>query len=304
VAGGRVRNVAIGAAVCVAAAVVWMATPGDPIGPIAQGTALTGRVVTFYVLSALLFVLIAWRLMAIHRGARALSIASLAIAIAAVIAGRAAVSISAGDVLVGAGHVCEQQGRGDCAVALYAEAARHDPSDERAFTRLARVRIEEADSPAGASRRDALLQDASDLLGRAFAADPFEYHNARNRGSLERRWAQRLPLADRARHLEEAERWYAAATTLAPSASDLWAEWANLKLERRLPDEALPRLERAAALGGGAEVAALCDLLLRMIGIDIARSGGLAQAAVMLRERGYPLLAALYATRATETGDK
>jgi tetratricopeptide (TPR) repeat protein len=220
---------------------------------------------------------VAWRLTAIHGGRRALSIESLAVAMAAVIAGRAAVSTSIGDVLVGSGLVCEQHRRVDCAVALYTEAGRRDRSDQRTFTRLARVRIEEADSAAGASRRDELFQDAADQLKRAFSADPFAYHHARNRGSLERRWAQRLPPLDRARHLEEAERWYAAATALAPSSPALWAEWANLKLERRLPDDALPRLERSAALGGGDEVSTLCDFLLRVIGIDVVRSDGLAR---------------------------
>jgi tetratricopeptide (TPR) repeat protein len=299
VVGIRVRTMAISAAVCVAVGLVWLAAPGESPGPTEQGMALANRVVLFYALSAVCFVLVAWRLTASHSGRRALSIESLAVAMAGVIAGRTAVSTSTGDVLVGSGLVCEHYRRVDCAVALYTEAGRRDPSDERAFTRLVRVRIEEAESAAAAGRRDELFQDAADQLRRAFSADPFDYHHARNRGSLERRWAQRLPPPDRARHLEEAERWYAAATALAPSAADLWAEWANLKLERRLPDEALPRLERSAALGGGAEVSTLCDLLLRVIGIDVARTGGLAQAAVTLRERGYPLLAERYDTRAS-----
>jgi hypothetical protein len=252
-------------------------------------------------LSAASFVLVTWRLTPLPLRRRVLLLESVGIVIAAAVAGPAAIHRSETDVLIGSAGVCERKGDVDCAVALYTEVGRRDGSDERAFTRLARVLADAANSPAGANRRDELFRNAADQLARAWSTDPFDYHHARNRGSVERMWARSLPPPGRAPHLEEADRWYAAAVALAPSSPTLWAEWANLKLERRRPDEALPLLEQSAALGVTNETSVLCDVLLRATGIDIERPGGFAQAAATLQERSYPRLAELYAKRAAAT---
>ena len=70
-------------------------------------------------------------------------------------------------------------------------------------------------------------------------------------------------------------------------------------MERNRFDEALPLLEQSAALGVTNETSVLCDVLLRVTGIDVEVPGGPALATAALRERNAPWLAALYATRTT-----
>jgi hypothetical protein len=146
--------------------------------------------------------------------------------------------------------------------------------------------------------REALFRQGADELTRASAINPFDYHYPRNRGALERTWAARLSSpGEQAPHLEEADRAYAAAAALAPAARLLWAEWANLKLERDRADEALPLLEHAAELGAVREVAILGDLYLGTIGIDVQSPGGMARAAGEFGARGFPHLADAYRRR-------
>ena len=57
--------------------------------------------------------------------------------------------------------------------------------------------------------------------------------------------------------------------------------------QRRLTAGRLARLALAVVIG-----------IVLGLGIDVARSGGLTQAAVTLRQRGYPLLAERYTSRA------
>jgi tetratricopeptide (TPR) repeat protein len=219
------------------------------------------------------------------------------VVLVSVLAARAAVAVSTADVRLGVARSCEQQRDLSCAVSLYT-ASRGDHSDTRPSIRLAALLAGEAET-AGVERRDQLFRQAAAALTRAWSDDPFDYDHARNRGALERRWARRLPPGDRAPHLAEADRWYASAAGLAPAAPLLWEEWANLALERRRPDEALPRLERALALGLKTnEASTLADAWLRTTGIAADERQGFAEAVEEFRRRGYPKLAGLYAARA------
>lgn len=295
----RIRTAIGCAAIGLMVAVVWSGAPDVATGPVAHAFSLAGRMPVFAMIAATFFVLATWRLTPLPVQRRLLLLESMAILMAAAFAGPAAVHRSETDVLLGSAGECERKGDIDCAIALYADIGRRDVSDDRAFMRFGRLLADAADAPAGANQRDELFRRAADQLARAWSADPFEYHHARNRGSVERMWARSLPQAGRAPHLEEADRWYAAAAELAPSAATLLAEWANLKMERNRFDEALPLLEQSAALGVTNETSVLCDVLLRVTGIDVEVPGGLALATAALRERNAPWLAALYATRTT-----
>lgn len=297
--GGGMPTLAVSAAVGLATTLAWSALRGTANGAIMQGLELAGRVDGLYLAAAACFATLVWQLAARRS---VWSIAWVGVVAAALVAGRTAITVSAADVLVGAAHVCEEHGDLDCAVAEYAEAARRDPHDERAFARSARVLVRQAELQTGEAPRDALFEQAVEQLARAWAVDPFDYHNARNRGGLERGWARLVSPAGRERHLEEADRAYGSASGLAPSARTLWAEWANLKLERGRPTEALERLEHAAELGAAVEAASVGDALLGVMGIDVNAPGGLARAAGELRARGCPRLADLYMARSVAGG--
>ena len=303
VLGVRVRTIAISATVWLALSLVWLAAPVVAAGPDAgaQVAALAGRIPIFATLSGASFVLATWRLTPLPVRPGVLMLETVAVVMAAVVAGPPAIHRSEIDVLLESAGVCQRQGDGDCALALYADVGRRDETDDRGFTRSARVLTAAAASPGGEPRRDELFRRAADQLARAWASDPFDYHHARNRASVQRMWARTLPASDRAPHLDEADRWYAAAVALTPLGPGLRQEWANLKLEQHRPDDALPLLEQSLALGGSA-VSELSDALLRAIGIDVARPGGLAQAADAFRKRGAPRLAEQYARRATAVG--
>jgi hypothetical protein len=321
------RSLIISAVAAACVALGWLAVPTTATSPIAQAAAFATRVVALYVISATLLVVAAWYLSRRFAAAAAgghhmrerardlrgvqrqpdrrtamIAVNVLPIAIVSLIVARAAVAVSTADVRLGVARSCEQQRDLSCAASLYM-TGRDDRSDTRPPTRLADLLIGEADS-AGVERRDQLFRQAAAQLAFAWSVDPFDYDQARNRGALERQWALRLPPGDRAAHLEEADRWYAAAAGLAPAASRLWEEWANLALERRRPDEALPRLERALSLGAKRNDArTLGDAWLRASGIAADEPGGFARAVEEFRKRGYPELAGLYATRAaTSTG--
>jgi hypothetical protein len=230
-------------------------------------------------------------------GVTAFALRAVPVVLVSVLAARAAVAVSTADVRLGVARSCEQQRDLSCAVSLYT-ASRGDRSDTRPSIRLAALLAGEAET-AGVERRDQLFRQAAAALTLAWSDDPFDYDHARNRGALERRWARRLPPGDRAPHLAEADRWYASAAGLAPAAPLLWEEWANLALERRRPDEALPRLERALALGLKTnEASTLADAWLRTTGIAADERQGFAEAVEEFRRRGYPKLAGLYAARA------
>ena len=183
------------------------------------------------------------------------------------------------------------------AVLLYAVVALFEATDDRRLVQQAQAIVAAADA-ADSTRRGPLMQAAARQLERAWSVNPYDYHHARNRASLERRWAGMLPAAERAPHLAEAEWWYAAAVDLAPSAPLVWEEWANLALESRLPFDALPRLDRSAALGlETSELLVLGDAALGAIGVDIAGPSGTARAIEVLRSRGYAHLADRYDRR-------
>ncbi len=147
-------------------------------------------------------------------------------------------------------------------------------------------------------QRARLYGAASGQLDRAWRVNPYDYHHARNRGSLERRWARALPPAERSPHLEAAERWYSAAIELAPTAPILWEEWGNLALEHGRPDEALHRLDRSVALGlETSEVLKLADAALAAAGVEVTGANRTDKATEALRQRGYSALADRYDVR-------
>lgn len=300
--GLRARAAAISAAVWVSMALLWQGTAAAVGGSPTQAQALADRPSVFAILAAAAFALASWRLMGPSLWRWTALVEGAAVAIAVAIAGPPALQRSEADVLIGSARVCERQGDVACAMALDAEVDRRGHADERSLTQAARLLADQAMSPAAASRRDELFGMATTRLERAWAIDAVDYQSARNRGSVERMWASSLPAPGRAPHLAEADRWYAAATALAPSAPPLWEEWANLKLEQRRPDDALPLLERAVTLGATGRTMVMCDVVLRVAGIDVDTPGGLARAEAMLRERRYGRLADLYAQRAAEAG--
>jgi hypothetical protein len=303
IVGVRSRTMAISAATAVCVALVWLAASTEATSPTAQAGALATRVIVFYTIAAAILVVVAWRLSRGWMRTGTMALGSLPFAIVAVVVAHAAVGVSTADVRLGVARSCERERDVSCAATLYTEGGREDGSDTRPFMRLAGLLIGEADSTGG-ERRDQLFGQAAAQLALAASADPFDYHQARNRGALERQWARRLPPSDRAVHLDEADRWYAVTAGLAPAAPILWEEWANLALERGRTDEALPRLEQALSLGEPtSDASTLGDAWLRAAGIAPDAPGGLARAVEEFRRRGYPKLAGLYARRAvTSTG--
>ena len=294
-AGGGMRAPIISAAVWLMVVLAWTASGPPARDAVEQGLALARRIDVLYFAAAVCFALLVWRLAPTTRG---WSVAWIGVAAVAVIVGRTAIAVSAADVLIGAARACEAQHDLHCAAALSAAASERDRWDERSFTNSARILVEQANLQAAAAPRDALFQQAADQLTRALALDPFDYHHPRNRGSLERTWAMHLDAArDREPHLEAADRAYAAATALAPAAGTLWPEWANLKLERGRPGDALPLLDHAAELQVVKEVATLGDIFLATIGIDVTSPGGFTRAAGEFDARGFPHLATAYRRR-------
>ena len=87
---------------------------------------------------------------------------------------------------------------------------------------------------------------------------------------------------------------------MAPNFSVLWAEWANLDAERGRIPAAFSKLERSAALGITDETGQVADAVIRGMGIGIDDAVSLRQVSAELRRRGFPALAAYYASRASK----
>jgi tetratricopeptide (TPR) repeat protein len=212
---------------------------------------------------------------------------------------RTAVRTSLADVLVGVGRACEARRDYVCAAAVFDGALENDAGSARSLTGSARALAAQAESATSVDERNRHFAEAARRLAEASSADPFDYHHPRNEGSIERRWARRLPANDRAPHLAKADRAYAEALARAPAAAPIWVEWANVSVEQRRVNEALDKLERAAALGRTSDTTIVCDALLPAVGVDVHEARGLHAAETALRARGLPHLADIYASRAT-----
>lgn len=133
------------------------------------------------------------------------------------------------------------------AVTLHEQALSLAPNEDYYYLFLGRAYLELATALDDPAAQDRLLETARNKLLLAQRINPLNTDHAANLGRLHRRWADLLSLragqyeqqarqaeAADARRLarqkaEEADRYYAMATTLSPHNALLWNEWASLR---------------------------------------------------------------------------
>jgi O-antigen ligase len=293
----RAADVGVSAAAFLAPAIVWSAWPGTGQPPI-------DRVWLFLWLMAGVAIGLTWWLQPTPRTRQAIVATALAALAVAVTAGVLGASVQA-DVILQAGDDCQSRGDWTCASDLFRRAAAIDPANDVAAMRAGDALLHEAETAPSGPPRERLMGLADGMMRAALAANPYDYHHARNLAALERRSARLATGAERTLHLDRADGWYALAIAKAPSTGVLYAERGNLALERGRPDDALAWLDRAIELRADAEALAVADALLRATGADTATPDTLERAAAEFAAGGHGPLSAAFARRAaSRRGDR
>ncbi|MBA3534123.1 MAG: O-antigen ligase family protein [Ardenticatenales bacterium] len=156
-------------------------------------------------------------------------------------------NISRADVFSKQGFGHESNRQWDAAEILYKEALRLQPDEDRYFLNMGRTLMEKARTLSdNIQQRDLYLQEARAILERAQNTNPLNTDHTRNLASLHRAWAGMIsdPTA-RAQHLDTADGYYERAVQLSPNNAALWNDWASLKAEQGLYDEAIIKLEQS-----------------------------------------------------------
>lgn len=293
VAGGTSAQIGIGAATWIVPSIVWLSWHDVP-------PASADRAGLFVSLAAVCAAFLAWRSVRRIHPERNLGAAAAAALCAAVVAWPATM-LAESSALARAADLCLQRRDLSCAAALYRSAAGQDAANDEAWSQAGSALMGRAEAAVTAADRDAMFAGAREDLLRARGANPFDYHHPRNLAALERRWTLTLAPAARPAHGDAAAGWFDAAVRLAPTSGGLLAEWANLDLELGHVDDALTKLERAIVLGDVAHALIVADAWLRASGGATAAPATFQRASADFQSRGYPMLAAEYARRASQS---
>ncbi|HVN87509.1 MAG TPA: O-antigen ligase family protein [Candidatus Binatia bacterium] len=159
---------------------------------------------------------------------------------------------SRADVFSREGTLFDQRGDGAAAFFGYSEAARLQPKQDWYATNLGRFLIVvAAGTPASAGqRRNQYLERARIELERARALNPQYPDHSRNLARLHRAWAGFAADAGaRARHVDQANAFYAETAHFVPKDVELLNEWAGMFVDLHEPAKALALLDRS--LGSG-----------------------------------------------------
>ncbi|HXQ20740.1 MAG TPA: O-antigen ligase family protein [Candidatus Acidoferrales bacterium] len=152
------------------------------------------------------------------------------------------------------GGFYEGKGQLDAADALYEEAVRLQPYEERYAVNQSGVLMEKARSPSSPTPqlREESLRRGLALLQRAIADNPLNPHHPRNLARLYRLWAAvSADPAQRARYGTQAHEYYEQATQRSPHNASLWDEWATLYFDQRQIETGVAKLEQSLRVDPG-----------------------------------------------------
>ena len=154
---------------------------------------------------------------------------------------------SAADSFSRAGTNFERASDWPKAALAYEQAVRVQPRRDVYQTALARSLVQ-GSLPLEPVLRDSGMDRARALLEGVRSRNPRDPFAPRNLASLHRIHARTADEPSRVRSLATADEMYMRAVALAPDLPALWSEWANVKLERGLFNEAAETLQQALAL--------------------------------------------------------
>ncbi|MFI5366373.1 MAG: tetratricopeptide repeat protein [Candidatus Binatia bacterium] len=152
------------------------------------------------------------------------------------------------------GRYYEVKGQLDAAGAMYEEAMRLQPAEERYAVNLSSVLMEKARGPSRDTQpeREEYLKRGLAMLQRALADNPLNPHHPRNLARLYRLWAAVVDdPGRRARYVVQAETSYQEATQRSPHNAALWDEWATLYLEQGQVEAGVAKLDQSLRVDPG-----------------------------------------------------
>jgi len=173
---------------------------------------------------------------------------------AALVIVRSNLNVSRANVFAKETEFYAHERRWDAARLVAEEALRLAPVADHYATELVQALTELAQQtpPNEPQQRGGLLAQAFAVAQRAEQTNPLNADHARNLARLHRLWADLLTdSVEKSRHVEETDRWYAAAVKLSPNDAALWNEWALLYLEQEDLVKALVILDESLRIDPG-----------------------------------------------------